>query len=170
MKSHTQSAKKIKLVEMILLSLLGAVMFVSQVIMASLPNIEIVTLLVILTTRRFGYKALLSVYIFAGCEVLLYGIGIWNINYLYVWAILCIVILLVKKIDDAVFYALIAAFFGLLFGTFCSIPYFIMGGFAGGIGYILSGFTFDLLHCVGNFVIVLLLYKPLTNVLNKAVK
>lgn len=145
-------------------------MFVSQVIMASLPNIEIVTLLIILTTRRFGYKALASVYIFVGCEILFYGLGIWNINYLYIWAILSFVVLIIKKIDDAFTYSLIAAIFGLMFGVLCSFPDFFIGGTAYAITKIISGFKFDLLHCVGNFVLVLFLYKPLTKVMNRAIK
>ena len=109
MKSHIQNSnylKKEKLTETILLTLLGVLIYVSQVIMAALPNIEIVTLLIILTTRKFGYKAFVSVYIFVGCEVLTYGLSMWVINYLYVWAILCVLILIIKKIDDAVLYTL----------------------------------------------------------------
>ncbi len=173
MKSHTQLVKNNrhqKLVEAILLTLLGVLMYVSQVIMAALPNIEIVTLLIILTTRKFGYKAFVSVYIFVVCEIFTYGLEIWVINYLYVWAILCVLILIIKKIDEAIVYALIAAIYGLFFGTLCSVPYFIMGGIAGGIAYIIQGFVFDLLHCGGNFVLVLLMYKPLTRVMNKIIK
>ncbi len=145
-------------------------MYVSQVIMAALPNIELVTFLIILTARKFGYKSLLSIYVFVGCEVMSYGIGIWNVNYLYVWAIICLIIIAIRKIDSTVVYALITAIYGLFFGTLCSVPYFITGGFAGGITYIVSGFWFDMLHCAGNFILVLLLYKPLTRVMNKIIK
>lgn len=142
-------------------------MYVSQVIMASLPNIEIVSLLIILVTRKYGFKAFLAVYVFVGLEILTYGLSMWVINYLYVWAILVLIILFVKKIDNAIFYALITALFGLLFGTFCSVPYFITGGIPMGISYIISGIGFDFLHCGGNFVLLLVLYKPLTRVMDK---
>lgn len=167
MKSRTLS---VKLIELILLTMLGVLMYVSQVIMSSLPNIELVTFLIIITARKFGYKSFLSVYVFVGCEILTYGLSIWVINYLYVWAILCLVICLLRKIDSAVFYAIIAAFYGIIFGTLCSVPYFITGGFAAGISYIIGGFWFDILHCGGNFVLVLLLYKPISKVLNKIIK
>ena len=158
------------LVEIIILSLLGAVMYVSQVIMAPLPNIEIVSLLIILTTRKFSYKALASVYVFAFCEIFTYGLGIWTVNYLYVWTVLCLIILIIRQIDSTIIYAFISAIFGLLFGTLCSVPYFFAGGFASGVSYIIAGLTFDLLHCGGNFVIALLLYKPLTKVFDKLIK
>ena len=166
MKSLTQSAKK-GLVTTILLTMLGVLMYVSQVIMASLPNIEIVSLLIILVTRKFGVKALLSVYVFVGLEILTYGISIWVVNYLYVWAVLVLIVLIVRKIDNAYFYAVISSIYGLLFGTLCSIPYFITGGIAMGVGYIVGGVGYDLLHCIGNFVLLIILYKPLIKVMNK---
>ena len=145
-------------------------MYVSQVLMSQLPNIEIVTLLIVLTTRKFGYKALLSVYVFVGLEILTYGISMWVINYLYVWAVFCLIICFLRWIDNAVVFAVISAIFGLLFGTLCSIPYFITGGFAFGISYIASGLTFDLIHCCGNFLTVILLYKPLNKAFDTAIK
>lgn len=167
LKSHTHQAK---LFEIILLSLLGTLMYVTQVVMAALPNIELVSLLIILITRKFGAKAFISIYIFVACEILTYGLSIWVINYLYVWAVLCFVILIVKGVNNSLIYALISAIFGLLFGTLCSIPYFIIGGIEMGIANIISGIGFDIAHCVGNFVLTILLYKPLTNVFEKLIK
>ncbi|MBQ1988866.1 MAG: hypothetical protein II234_03050 [Clostridia bacterium] len=141
-------------------------MYVSQVIMASLPNIEIVSLFIILITRKFGIRSLYSVYIFVACEVFTYGISMWVINYFYVWTILWVVVFILRKIDDVWVYSIISALFGILFGTFCSIPYFIIGGISGGLAYIVSGFWFDILHCVGNFIVAIVLYKPLTRVMN----
>ena len=174
LKLHTQQdnriSKRLKLVEIIILALLGAIMYVSQVIMAPLPNIEIVSLLIILTTRRFGYKALLSVYIFAGCEIFTYGIGIWQINYLYVWAILWLIVFLLKKSDSVILFTLVSAIFGLLFGTLCSVPYFVIGGIEMGVANIISGISFDLLHCGGNALACILLYKPMTKLFEKLFK
>jgi len=145
-------------------------MYISQVIMSQLPNIEIVTLLIILTTRKFGYKALMAVYVFVGLEILTYGISIWVINYLYVWAILCIIICFTRKIDNTYVYTFISAFYGLLFGTLCSIPYFFIGGIGFGLSNIISGLGFDLLHCAGNLVLTLVLYRPLTRIFEKVFK
>lgn len=142
-------------------------MYVSQVIMASLPNIEIVSLLIILVTRKFGLKALYSIYIFVVCEIFTYGLSMWVINYFYVWTILWILVFIIRKIDNVWVYAIISAIFGILFGTFCSIPYFIIGGISGGIGYIVGGFWFDILHSAGNFIAAIILYKPLMKVINK---
>ncbi len=144
-------------------------MYVGQVALSFIPNVEVVSLLVIVVTCVFRFRAIFSIYIFVICEVFTYGFNMWVINYLYIWAILWLAILLVSKSDSKAVFALISALFGLLFGTLCSIPYFILGGIGAGIGYIAQGIVFDLIHCVGNLVLTLLLYSPLNRVLRKAV-
>jgi energy-coupling factor transport system substrate-specific component len=167
LKLHTPSAK---LRETLVLTLLGVLMYVSQVLMSQLPNIEIVTLLIVLTTKKFGYKALISVYVFVGLEILTYGISDWVIKYLYVWSVLCFIICISRKIEGTLFYTLISSVFGLLFGILCSPVDFFIGGFAYGITSIVKGIPFDLLHGFGNFITVILLYKPLKKALDKAMK
>lgn len=167
LKSYTRRAK---LTEAILLALFGAVMYVSQVIMAALPNIEIVSLLVIIITRKFGVKALTSIYVFVLCEIVTYGIEIWVINYFYVWTILWLIVYLVRKIDNTIFYTILSAIFGLFFGVLCSVPYFLIGGISMGIANIIGGIGFDLLHCGGNFIAALILYRPLTKITERIIK
>lgn len=55
----------------------------------------------------------------------------------------------------------VAGLFGLCFGALCSIPYIFIGGWAMAFSYWISGLPFDLVHCAGNFVLTLVLYKPL---------
>ena len=167
LKSHTRRAK---LLEVLILTLFGVLMYVSQVVMAALPNIEIVSLLIIVVTHKFGVKVLASVYVFVMCEIMTYGLSLWVINYLYVWAVLCIIICLLRKMDNTWVYTLAATVFGLMFGTLCSIPYFFMGGISMVISYIIGGISFDLLHCGGNFITTLLLSKPLIKAMDKAIK
>lgn len=159
-----------KLFDYLTVTLLGVLMYVSQVIMAPLPNIEVVSLLIIITTCAFGVKSLCSVYIFVFCEVMTYGFSMWVINYLYVWVILWIIIFLLRKAENHILFALISGIYGLFFGTLCSIPYFITGGIGVGITYIIKGFWFDIAHCGGNFLLALLLFKPLYSVLMKTVR
>ncbi len=166
--------RRLKLVELLILVLMGVLMYVSQVIMAPLPNIELVSFLIIITARRFGFKSLISVYIFAFLEIITYGLHIWSINYLYVWTILVLIILPIRKINNVILYTVVSGIFGLIFGTLCSIPYFITGGIPAGIAYIIGGFSFDIPHCIGNIVLTLILYIPITKAydytLNKTLK
>ncbi len=141
-------------------------MYVSQVIMAPLPNIELVSFLIIITARRFGFKSLISVYVFAPLEIMTYGFHIWSINYFYVWVILVLMVIPLRKINNVILYTIVSGLFGLAFGTLCSIPYFITGGVTMGTAYIVSGFSFDLLHCGGNLLLTAILYIPITKAFN----
>ena len=141
--------------------LCAAVLLAVQIVLSPLPNIELVSLLVIVYTLALGADTLYIIYIFALLEGVVYGFGLWWFTYLYVWTLLYFAARALRGVDSAVLWAIIAAIFGLLFGTLTSVPYFITGGIGGGVAYILGGLVFDFLHCGGNFVLVLLLYRPL---------
>jgi len=158
--------RRLRLVELLILVLMGVLMYVSQVIMAPLPNIELVSFLIIITARRFSFKSLISVYVFAFLEIMTYGFHIWSINYLYVWAVLALIVISLRKIDNVVLYTIVSGIFGMAFGTLCSIPYFITGGISMGVAYIISGISFDIPHCIGNIVLTAILYIPITKAFN----
>lgn len=172
MKQFTQSDLRLKntLFKWILLTLFGVLMFVGKWLLSPLANVEPVSLLIIVIATCFGWSALASVYIYVMLEILYFGIGIWNVMYLYVWAILVVIVMLTRRFANPIINAIIAAFFGLFFGILSSPPYFVMLGFAGGIGWIIQGIPYDIIHCVANFVFVLLVWQPLVKVLNKALK
>ena len=47
----------------------------------------------------------------------------------------------------------------------CSIPYLLIGGIHTAVAWWVSGIPFDMIHGVSNFVLMLVLYKPLRRVL-----
>lgn len=153
--------------DIVVAALMAAIMLISQVALAVLPNIELVSILIITGTIVFERKALLSIYIFALLEGLIYGFGIWWVNYLYVWTILYIIVRLLRSQRQPLFWAVISAIFGLSFGLLCAIPYAVVGGFYAGVANWVSGIIFDLLHCAGNFVVALVLFKPLYSVMQR---
>ena len=67
--------------ELVVMGVLTAVVFVAQVAMGFLPNIELVTLLFILYTLAFGKKVFLMIYVFVLLEGIFYGFGLWWLNY-----------------------------------------------------------------------------------------
>ncbi len=165
MKRPTPSAFNLR--QLVALAVFAALMIALQVGLSFLPNIEVVTLLILLATLHLGAKALLSVGVFVLMEGLIYGLHIWWINYLYVWPLLVLVVLALRRWSHPLLWAVVTGFFGLLFGTLCSLPYFITGGWGAGIGYIVAGIPFDLIHCVSNVLLVLLLFAPLDRVMKK---
>ena len=170
MRLPTLKTKIPTLRESAVLALFAALMVAFQVALSVLPNIELVSLLVILLTHRMGLKSLWSIYAFAIVEALLYPSGTWIISYFYVWTVLAVVVTIIRKNGNALLYAIVAAFFGILFGMLCSVPSFIIGGFGYGISWIISGLSFDLIHCVSNLVTVGLLFLPLDRVLARILK
>ena len=141
--------------------------FAAKVVMAGLPNIEPVSLLVMLFAVVFGAKALFPVYIYIFMEFALYGLHLWSINYLYIWAILVFLALLCRKLTHPLAWALLSGLFGLFFGALCAPVDMVVGGFSYALAKWVNGIPFDLLHCAGNFVIALTLFVPLRGLLSR---
>ena len=57
--------------------------------------------------------------------------------------------------------------FGLLFGFLCAIPYIFTSGFAGAVAWWIAGIPWDIVHGISNFVIMLMLFGPIQNVMQK---
>lgn len=159
--------KGLSLGETVLFGMLGALMFALQVVMAPLPNIEPVSLLTMLFAVTFGWKSLYCVYTFVLMEMLFHGIGLWNINYLYIWTVLTVAAVFLRKMEPALGWALLSGVFGLAFGALCGIVDIFIGGFGYAAAKWVSGIPFDLLHCGGNFAMALILWKPLRTLLDK---
>lgn len=150
--------------------MLAALTFALQVVMGPLPNIEPVSLLVILCAVTFGWKSLYIIYTFVVMEILYYGFSIWNINYLYVWTVLAVVAICLRRVKDPIIWAIVSGAFGLMFGALCGITDLFIGGFGYAVSKWTMGIGFDVLHCVGNFVIALVLFRPLHTLLDKLYK
>lgn len=153
-----------------LFGMLGALTFGAKVAMAGLPNIEPVSLFVMLFAVTFGWKALYPVYLYVLLEILLYGIQLWNINYLYVWTVLAAVAIAMRHLKNPLWWALLSGLFGLAFGLLCTPVYAAIGGFDYALRWWIAGLSFDLLHAIGNLVIALILFVPLRKLLDRLYK
>ena len=151
--------------QIVTIGVLSAILLVGQLGLAFLPNIEIVSTLIILYTQIYKKQVFSIILIFVLLEGIIFGFGIWWISYLYIWNILALIVLIFQKIDSAVLWAVISGIFGLLFGALCAIPYLISGGPGAAFAYWSAGIPYDILHCCGNFALTLILYKPLLQLL-----
>ena len=145
--------------------MLGALTFGMKVAMAVLPNIEPVSLMVMLFAVVFGWKGLYPVYLYVMLEILLYGLGFWNVNYLYIWLILFLGAMAMRRLRNPIWWALLSGLFGMSFGLLCSPPYAIMWGWKYAIRWTAMGLVYDIPHAIGNFFIALFLFAPLRRVL-----
>ena len=138
--------------------------------MSFLPNIEPVSLFVMLYAVVFGRKALYPIYLYVTLEILVYGLGTWNIMYLYIWLILAIAAWLFWNMRSRLGWAILSGTYGLLFGVLCAPVDVVIGGFGYAAAKWVTGIPFDLMHCAGNFVMALLLFVPLRRLLEKLYK
>lgn len=152
---------------MTLFAVLGALTFAAKYVMAFLPNIEPVSLMVMLFGVTFGRKALYPIGLYVLMEILFYGLGTWNVMYLYVWPVLGIIAYLLRKMEHPLGWAILSGTFGLLFGALCMPVDIVIGGFAFATAKWVSGIPFDIAHCAGNFVIALVLFRPMRKLLQR---
>ena len=99
------------------LSLFCALMVAGKECLRLIPNVHPVTLLLLLATVVYGAKALYPAFGFALLEIALYGAGLWNLMYLYVWPIVVLAALPFRRSESRAFWAAIAGLHGLCFGA-----------------------------------------------------
>ncbi len=165
----------LKIQDITLIAMMVAVLEVCKMALSFLPNVELVTFWVIVFTIYFGWRIMLVIPVFILIECALYPLGLWVIMYLYAWPILALVTWLFRKQNSVWVWSIIAGTFGLLFGLLCAIPYGIIGLTSGGIAaaaatgfaWWVSGIPWDIVHCISNFIIMLVLYKPVSEVIKR---
>lgn len=158
-----------KLKMTVISAVFGALLVAVQVAIGFLPNIELVTTLTMVFGACCGGFVFISVYVFVLLEGLIYGFSLWWIGYLYVWLIPAFVGILMRRINNPIIHAAFAAMFGLFFGLLMSPPELILGKHEA-LAYIIAGIPFDVMHCIGNGVLTVLLYLPLKKALSKSLQ
>ena len=81
----------------VLCALLAAMMTALKEAMALLPNIEPVSLLILVYALVFRWDVFYIIYTFVLLEGLLYGFHLWWITYLYIWSLWALVVLLIGR-------------------------------------------------------------------------
>ncbi len=166
---------------LVILSICASVLFVVKIILMPIPNIELVTFLLIIYTLIFTLKEALAIStIFTLVEIQLLTLS----EQAYIWTLIVLVTYLFKRIikDKFNIWAIYSGLFGLIFGTLSAIPFFVFYEYFSynlpeGTRditislYILKGLPFDAIHMVGNYFLMLLLgeivYKKLQRLLKE---
>lgn len=166
---------KVAIKDITLIAVLVAIIEVCKVALSFLPNIELTTFWLIIFTIYFGRKILFVVPVFIVIEGAIYGIHLWWIMYLFVWPLLVFICYMFKNCKSVWFWSIFSGTFGLFFGALCTIPHIIVGAFSSGlstgirlgIAWWIAGIPWDIVHCIGNFIIMLVLYQPISYVIKK---
>ena len=147
--------------------LLGGLLFAAKMAMAPLPNIEPVSLLVMLYAVCFGWRGLYAVYVYVLLECAVWGLQLWSVCYLYVWLILFCLARLLRGMESPLGWAALSGLFGLAFGALCALACWAAGGWGFALSWWLAGIPWDVLHGAANFVIALALFRPLRGLLDR---
>ena len=177
MSSPTQKDKTYKKAlltprEMTDFAMLGTLMFCSKIIMEFAPNIHLLGMFTMVFTLVYRTKGLIPIYVYVFLNGLYAGFAPWWIPYLYIWAILWGITMLLPKRMPAkvgtIIYPIINGLFGLSFGTLYAPVQALMFGldFKQTIAWIATGLPWDAVHGIGNFASGFLVI-PLVKLLRK---
>ena len=147
-------------------------MYCTKIAMEFLPNIHLLGMFTITFTVVFRRKALVPIYVYVLLEGIFSGFSVWWLAYLYIWAVLWGMTMLVppktpKKVRYFL-YPAICCFHGLIFGALYAPVWAIMAkmDFASTLAWIAAGIEFDIIHAVSNFALGFLVL-PLSEMLSK---
>ena len=175
MKTRSQYSRHIR--HLVLFSMFGAMMTISDQLMNALPNVHLIGMFTMVLTLVYRKKALIPIYLFVVLDGLVEGFypSTW-IMYSYIWLVLWAWTMLIpKKMPDkirAVLYPILCALHGLAFGVLTTpVTLFMhypqsMWNMANFWKLVLTGIAFDTNHIIGNFFAGLLIL-PLSKLLYK---
>lgn len=153
------------------LALLVSLCHVGRVMFGFIPNVQPMTVVLLLLTIVFGFSdglivAILSVFV----SNLQLGMGVWTFaqigTYLAVIAVTALIAPMLRKLPLWLS-ALYAGFIGFLYGFLISLIQSVFFSFISFFPYWIAGLSFDLLHALGNVGFWIILYPVLMPLLEK---
>lgn len=171
MSLRTQS-KRLSVFDIVIFAVFGAMMYISRLVLAVLPNIHLLAMFIMILTAVYRVYALIPIYVYVFLEGLMGGFSFWWVPYLYIWTLLWAACMLLPKNISAkasyIVYPLLGALHGILYGVLYAPVQALMFHYdlATTLAWIASGFWFDVLHAVGNFATGFLVY-PLSRLVIK---
>ena len=156
-----------------LVAIMAGILFAQEQLLVFLPNFQLTAFLIILFSKKFGFfKTTLIIFIY----VLLDNLYMGSFNVVFTpfvflgWMLFPIFYCTILKKNDS---PLILALTSIIFSfTYCWI-YIIPNLIAFNIdpfAYLLSDIVFEIIFVVCNFILVLLLYKPCSKLLDNIYK
>lgn len=164
------SERSIKIKYIVIIAMFSALLSGGKLALMSIPNIEVVTLFIILYSYSFGLKiSLPATLIFCITELFLFGFNTWLISYFIYWPLLSIFSsILAKKAKKTYIYAVFAAFMTVLFGVISSAVDAIIASDAANINFFVMfsgiytrGIVFYVTHIVSNLIFIALAFPLL---------
>lgn len=146
-----------------------------KLVLAAIPNVEVVTLLTAIYGYTFGVWGVLASVVFVCIEPLIWGFGSWFITYLIYWPLLAVTFALLgrARVQSRIILTAAALILTLFFGVLSSLVdvglfmgYFDRFFYRFGI-YYLRGIVFYAIQLATNAVLFPMLFIPMHRMLKK---
>lgn len=163
---------KLSLKDVVVFGMFGALIYATEVVMRFLPNIHLTAVFTVILTLVYRKKALYPIYIYVLINGVFSGFATWWIPYLYIWAVLWAMTMIIpKNIPEKVqplIYMVVCGLHGILFGILYAPAQALLFGmdFKTTLIWIAHGIPFDMVHCVSNFCCGILI-APVVKILKK---
>ena len=144
--------------EIVIFAMLGAILFIGDVLMEWAPNVHPITVLVIVYTIVYRQKAIIPIIIYITLQAVFFG-GLWLVPYCYIFPLYHAVTLLVPQklsgIKAQVCYSTLSVLFGLAFGLLYApwqaAIFMKTLNLERIFAWVVAGFPYDVIHAIGNF-------------------
>lgn len=156
--------------------MLCALAIVGRWALGALPNVQPVTVILILIAVYIGlWDSVAAAIVVVNVTNMIMGVGIWSLYQMLVWSVIAVVSgLLFRKRHHPIIMLLWCAAMGYAYGFLVSLfayrTFATNGGSAGFFVYWLSGLGVDSLHALGNAVFVWFLQPLFERLLHSAKK
>jgi hypothetical protein len=154
-----------------LVGVMAASLSVFKLVLSFIPNVEVVTLLCALYGYTMGPLGVLASLVFVLLEVLIYGVGIWLVEYIIHWPLVALIFFIFAKIrvKSKVTFTITAVFLTFCFGVMTAV---IDQIYYGGITptllerifvYYLRGVSFYITQIITNLIVFPTVFKVLAD-------
>ncbi|MBR2466956.1 MAG: hypothetical protein IKB38_08545 [Clostridia bacterium] len=106
-----------------LVGIMAATVECGKLVLAAVPNVEVVTLLLAIYGYAFGWLGILAAVVFVCIEPVIWGFGSWMVSYFIYWPLVAFVFLMLgrARVKNRFVLALIAVSLSALFGVLTSL-------------------------------------------------
>ena len=153
-----------------LIAICAAVLFVQQMALSFIPNVQLSTLLIVLYAKVLGFKRtslIIVIHVIAYNLLSPFGsvIPVYIPFMFAAWMLVPISLsTFLKKIESSLGLAIVGLAFGFVYGWMFIPPAVFITG-TPFIPYLVMDIPFEIVMAISNFITILWLYYPLKNVL-----
>lgn len=152
-----------------LIAILSSLAVVGRIMFTFLPNVQPMTVVIIIVTMYLGtYGGWLVAIISILISNLYLGMGVWTLAQIVSFSILVLIVHICKKTNLNIgYYPIVSLLMGFTYGFVISLVQAPFFGWVSFFPYWISGLSYDFNHAIGNYLFFIILHPPLSKILKK---